>query len=344
MKLHEINLIPRSGFGTPLKGDTLFGHLCWQAAYDENLLGTPLKELLGNYEQKPFAVISSAAIKLEDGHAFKRPDMPLSLLQPVDTADRVEKMQRIKEKKGEKWMRVESIGALDFGAVSFYGDEALARHMGRSPHGKSVTGAGRDAAHKSIVTHHPHPHNTINRLSQSTGTGGFAPFQHDNFYYHPAALLAVFVLIDDTVTHIERVLEGVRRIGEWGFGRDASIGMGRFTVDGHREIPLPDPAGANGCYTLGPCVPEKGSCSRRFFIPFTRFGKHGDVMAVGGNPFKNPVVMADEGAVFIPDDPGLFEKPYLGRAVINVSKQEPGAVHQGYAPFLPVKLNLEAVS
>ena len=48
--------------------------------------------------------------------------------------------------------------------------------------------------------------------------------------------------------------------------------------------------------------------------------------------------MADEGAVFIPNDKGVFDKPYIGRAVTGVSKAEPSSVVQGYAPYLPLKL------
>ena len=36
--LYEVILRPQSLFGTPLAGDTLFGHLCWQFAMDAGLL------------------------------------------------------------------------------------------------------------------------------------------------------------------------------------------------------------------------------------------------------------------------------------------------------------------
>ena len=60
MKTYEIILKPLSGFGTPLKGDTLFGHICWQAAYDSSLFDAPLDTLLSGYASSPFLVISSA--------------------------------------------------------------------------------------------------------------------------------------------------------------------------------------------------------------------------------------------------------------------------------------------
>jgi CRISPR-associated protein Csm4 len=94
----------------------------------------------------------------------------------------------------------------------------------------------------------------------------------------------------------------------------------------------------NACYTLAPCVPENDTHSDIFFMPFTRYGKHGDILAKSGNPFKNPVIMADEGAVLIPKSKEVFAKPYIGQAVLNLSKAEPKTVMQGYSLYIPVRV------
>jgi CRISPR-associated protein Csm4 len=96
----------------------------------------------------------------------------------------------------------------------------------------------------------------------------------------------------------------------------------------------------NACYTLAPCVPEKDTFVEMFFTPFTRFGRHGDVFAKSSNPFKNPVIMADESAIFIPKSRESFNKPYIGRAVIDISKAEPRTVMQGYSLYLPVNMGV----
>ena len=70
MKVYEITLKPVTGFGTPLKGDTIFGHFCWQIAYDEALLGKTIDDLLSNYNSKPFAVFSSAYPKFCEGKEY----------------------------------------------------------------------------------------------------------------------------------------------------------------------------------------------------------------------------------------------------------------------------------
>ena len=66
----------------------------------------------------------------------------------------------------------------------------------------------------------------------------FAPYSYENTYYFPGTKLALFVLIDNAVTDIERIEEGLQRIGTWGYGRDASIGMGRFAVERADELEI----------------------------------------------------------------------------------------------------------
>ena len=133
---------------------------------------------------------------------------------------------------------------------------------------------------------------------------------------------------------------GVETIGWTGFGKDASTGLGRFELGEINEIDLLRMGSnmPNSCYTLAPCVPEKDSFRKMFFTPFTRFGRHGDVLAKSGSPFKNPVIMADEGGIFVPGDSEILKKPYIGSAATNISKAEPGTVAQGYSLFIPVKV------
>ncbi|OEU64697.1 MAG: hypothetical protein BBJ57_08095 [Desulfobacterales bacterium PC51MH44] len=106
MKLYEIIIKPVSGFGTPLKGDTIFGHFCWQAAYDASLLNGGLDKWIACYRERPFAVFSSAWPKLVDNgkffYAFKRPDLPLSFLFPPLSDDRKKVFEELKENKKKK--------------------------------------------------------------------------------------------------------------------------------------------------------------------------------------------------------------------------------------------------
>jgi len=338
VKLYEIIIRPLSAFGTTLKGDTIFGHFCWQAAYKPSLIEGGLENALAQYSERPFAVFSSAWPRIErekTAYVLKRPDLPLSWLFPMHMEDREERYKRVKLHKKQKWMLIESSLELDLGKARFMNDRALADEMisMTAKENQSLLAGGDQM---DFCTFFLQPHNTINRLTGTTGKGDFAPYTMEGYYYLPEAELALFVLVDEAMTSIDCIKEGLDMIGRFGFGRDASIGMGRFEVVDTNELPMPESAGANAFYTLAPCVPEQ--YDRGYFTPFIRYGKHGDRLANGGNPFKEPVIMADEGAVFFPANPGAFGKPYFGRAVTNVSKTQPEAVVQGYAPYIPIKV------
>ena len=345
MKIYELTMKPTTGFGTPIKGDTIFGHFCWQVAYDEKLVGRSLDFLLSGYPSKPFAVFSSAFPKFCSGnkylYAFKTPDLPLNKLFNIPE-DKKERIRKRKEYKSNKWMIVKegekflSIRDLEF----LNALELLER--GKTNVSDETRKKMRRIGAKDYIADFSQPHNSINRLTGKTGEEGFAPFEVEQYVFYPETELALFVGIDEGVVNINQISEGLERIGKLGFGKDASTGLGRFELGEENEIDLSEigSKSPNSCYTLAPCVPEKDTFVEMFFTPFTRFGRHGDVLAKSSNPFKNPVIMADEGGIFIPKSHESFTKPYIGRAVMNISKAEPRTVMQGYSLYLPVNVEV----
>ena len=330
MKFYEITIRPLSAFGTSLKGDTIFGHFCWQVAYEPSLVNGGLEKALSQYSEKPFAVFSSAYPRFEKetvGYLLKRPDLPLSWLFPMDKESRDQRYESIKERKKQRWMLLEQGLKIDISNIRLLSDANL---VDESRRGSDPMVSG------DFLAKFLQPHNTINRLTDTTGTGEFAPYSVEGQYYLHQTELVLFVLIDEDMISIDGIIAGLDKIGRFGFGKDASTGMGRFEILDHDELPIPETKDANACYTLAPCVPD--NCKQLYFTPFIRYGKHGDRLATAVNPFKNPVVMADEGAVLFPDQKDSFCKPYIGRAVFNVSKAQPEAVVQGFSPYLPMKL------
>ena len=340
MKLFEFTINPVSSFGTPLKGDTIFGCVCWQTAHDPELVEGGLEKNLEVYHERPFAVFSSAYPKLREGetesYALKRPDLPLSMVFPRGENELRQTLEERKEKKKKQWMLVGTDLCVDILGGSYLSNSELAEKMKRQSRG-SMKSTGTDVAEVSFIAEFDQPHNTINRLTQTTGEGAFAPYMQRNFTWPPGISLAIFVLLDMETTGPDQITTALRRIGAFGYGRDASTGLGRFVVEGFREMPIPSDSNAIACYTLAPSVPEKDTFSDFYYKPFTRFGKHGGGLAKCGNPFKNPVIMADEGAVLIPRNPGVFTKPYLGTAVTGISKEQENAAAQGYSLYLPCK-------
>ncbi|RZB34203.1 MAG: CRISPR-associated protein Csm4 [Desulfobacteraceae bacterium Eth-SRB2] len=330
MKFYEIIIQPTSGFGTALKGDTIFGHFCWQAGYDSELLNGGIEKQINLYFEKPFAVFSSAmpVIEKDSNHyVFRRPHLPLSMLFKGGK-DKKERLKITKENKKRIWMINPKGLYLNISSVNFIDDEELCHEL---------SGSFTEVSEEFMAVL-SQPHNTINRLTGTTGTGMFAPYTRENYYFPIGSKLVLFVLIDTDATDIERIVKGLKRMGVWGFGRDASIGMGRFAVCSYEELKFPDDENASGCYTLAPSVPDSDLFKKTYYNPFVRFGKHGDRLANGKNPFKNPIIMADEAAVFIPKDQSFFKKQYIGKALTHVSKTMPETVVQGYTPYLPIIL------
>jgi len=320
MTVYEISICPESGFGSPIKGDTLMGHFCWQIVYQPNLVEGGLEHVLDHYLEKPFAVFSSAFPKLignRKGYAFKRPDVPVSwLFKPQ--ANRKDTYEKNKDNKKKRWILADENLMIDL-TQAYLTDKDIIN----SDH---------------LWISQRQPHNSINRLHNKTGSNDFAPFVTENIYYAPDTELAIFVCIDNQQTNIENIKKGIENIGMFGFGKDASTGKGRFRIKETKEHKWPKLDNANACLTLAPSVPDKFEKSRIFFTPFIRFGKHGDRLVKSGRPFKNPVVMADEGAVYIPENRKIFEKPYIGRGIKGKSKALSSVYTQGYAPYLPIYL------
>jgi CRISPR-associated protein Csm4 len=349
LKLFEIEIYPQSGFGTPLKGDTLFGHFCWQAAYSPDILNGGLDRWIASYDEKPFAVFSSAFPRLQNQYAIKKPDLPPSFFVPSKDSDCESFQDRIKEIKKKKWLLVDVPGENKKIKIKSLEEEKfltngefLKKQREEVPASEELPRTS--AVEELFIVSEIRTHNTISRLSQTTGTGRFAPFTMDNFYYYPGTRLSIFALIDEAAVSPEGLNKAFFAIGQYGYGKDASTGKGRFSVENIREVQIEPIPEANAMYMLSPALPETGSIDRdkSYFTPFTRFGKHGDRFASAGNPFKKPLIMADEGAVLTPSDKESFTKPYFGKAGKNVSKILESTRSQGYSIYLPLKLEAPA--
>lgn len=95
MKLYKTTITPTSNFITPLKGDTLFGQMCWAIRYKYG--EERLQELLKEYETKPFLIVS-------DGFAsgyLPKPTLPSSLLH--------ENSDEKKQNRKKIWLTLENL-------------------------------------------------------------------------------------------------------------------------------------------------------------------------------------------------------------------------------------------
>jgi CRISPR-associated protein Csm4 len=321
-----LRIEPLSPFGSTLMGDMLFGQLCW--AVRHRLGEDRLRELLQGYTRgQPFAVVSDA---LPEGH-LPRPALPLSLFREVADADRKQLKKRI-------WLPLEALGqSLPDWLGACRSERDLLAAAARA-------GDARPPAALSLL--HPQPHNSISRLTGTTGRGDFAPYTLMQRWHAPGIALTCRVLFDGERIQADELSQLFADIGATGFGRDASTGLGKFRAEPIAE-PWPGQAEGNACLTLAPCAPQGlGLDPRRsFYEVFTRFGRHGDAAVHRGNPFKTPVLLARAGALLSPRQPTGAR--FIGQGLGgdgSLSKVMPETVQQGYAPCIQVHLPAEVAA
>ncbi|HWP00006.1 MAG TPA: CRISPR-associated protein Csm7, partial [Methylococcus sp.] len=280
MRTFRATFTPLSAFGTPLKGDTFFGQLCWAV---RNRFGEArLTELLQGYTTgQPFAVVSDA---FPAGH-LPRPVLPGHLFEELPGEDR-------KAVKKRAWMPLEKFAA------------PLAQWLAHCVQPGALPGGSMQP--------HPQPHNTISRRTGTTGEGAFAPYTMEQLWYGKKpesrkeafvlAKLDVYFVLDEEHLSADELETLISDICVLGFGRDASIGLGKFHLDGFGPCELPCHDGADAWLTLAPCAPQGLGFdpTRCFYQTFTRFGRHGDIGVHFGNPFKTPILLAQAGAVLSP--------------------------------------------
>lgn len=340
MNLFEIIIEPKSAFSSELKGDTIFGQFCWQLIEDPTLSRFSLSELLRDYSSSPFAIFSSAIIVKTMGtstgkfYVLPKPTLPTSLL--CRSLEDVSKRKDFKRKKYFVYSEQEK--EIDLNSIEYLNDEEVFNFL--------FDGAEKSTNQKvkSILINDEFQHNSISRLVNSTGSTEFAPFEQSGFYYfsnetrEQSVQLSIFCLVDLARLDPEVVFKGLERIGQFGFGKDASTGKGRFKVLSCEASKLSLVSGdSSAAYTLSPFVPGDSNQHNIYFVPFVRYGKHGSILARGSNPYKKPIIMANEGAVIGAKSGKLAGgHHYVGRALQDVSFQQKEAVSQGYAICIPL--------
>lgn len=318
MRTFRVTLTPLSAFGTPLKGDTLFGQLCWAA---RNRFGeTRLEELLQGYTAgQPYAVASDA---FPHGH-LPRPTLPRHFFEELPNEDR-------KAVRKREWMPLDKLST------------PVAQWLAHC--------VASDALPGGSVREWPQPHNTIDRKTGTTGEGAFAPYSMGQLWFGQRAeegrdfvapKLDLYIVLDEARLSADELKTLIEDIGALGYGRDASIGLGKYRLDAFEAFELPAQDKANAYLALAPCAPQgltwQAQCC--FYNVFTRFGRHGDAGVHSGNPFKAPVLLANTGAVLTPGE--YKAEPFIGHGLGGggrLSRSIPTTVHQGYAPVVGIAL------
>jgi CRISPR-associated protein Csm4 len=319
MQTLRFTLRPRTAFGTPLAGDTLFGQLCWalRHRFGEEWLDARLVEYT---EGRPFLVVSNA---------FPQGFLPLPTV-PSSFWNATNDDRKLLKKK--RWLAVENLQA-DFRTwQSFACDDAKSVEVVLQKYG---CGKGKPALQKI----HAQPHNSINRATATTDEN-FTPYTQTQYWFHPEMRLDLYAVLDETRLAPQDLDAALADIGQNGYGRDASIGLGKFAIERDDTFAgLPHAKNANALLTLAPCAPQGQGFvrERSFYQILTRFGRHGDVAVYSGNPFKRPLLLAQTGGVFSPETLDQ-NRVFIGQGLGGVSLSQPKTIAQGYAPVVGIRM------
>ena len=312
--LHRATIALHTPFGTPLAGDTLFGQLCWalREAAGNDALDTALE---GYTQGKPWLVVSDGF----PAECLPRPTLP-QIFEPERAAD------ARKAAKKKRWLPV-TRSAEPMRQLLTDGLLTDAEAYGKAPRIASQA------------------HNTLNRLTGTTGEGEFAPYTQAQTFFAAGQRIDVYLVIDSERSSAEQIAQLLGAVGATGFGRDASTGLGKFSVETLAACSLPGHPQANAYWTLAPCAPQGQGFdgARSYWKVLTRFGRHGNEHALSGTPFKTPILLAATGAVFSSAGE-LASRAFIGHGLGGdgtLSKAEPATVHQGYAPVVPLLLETQ---
>lgn len=310
MELYRLRIKPLSAFGSSLLGETLFGQFCWTL---RDLMGEDFltEKLKGYLNSSPFIVVS-------DG--FPADMIPLPLFPGTDWSNSDRDLKKLKKlawipkkdikKPLKKWRNL------------------AAEYAEQKEKDEKVINAI-----KGLQTH-----NSINRITSTTGDGGFAPFILPLNYYSDEMEFDIYVLFESSENfNKDVILKVFDTMGDNGFGRDATTGLGKFKVISFEPEKVLDTRGKTFMALSGVSLSGLNLKEPSYYKVRTHFGRHGGLLAQSKNPFKSPVITTVAGSVFTPKDP--VRHGFIGSGIGNLSRSELSTVHQGYAIVVGLKIS-----
>jgi CRISPR-associated protein Csm4 len=347
MEWFHITLKVQSTLGTLLSADTLFGHLCWAVRYEQG--PAALTEFLAGFENTVPPLLLSDPFP--DGF-WPLPTLPrlpkkqeeqlIQIIQSEDKA-RLEKSlpgcMAVSRISGSKPSDIDAFDILKWlSKLHWLPQEVLDSTINQFNLASILIwfltkGCGQPNVPKEAVV----PHNTINRLTGTTGDMDSFFFTRE--YHISPAEPPVFHLLAGSACYGAGQIKDLMTAGlEAGYGKYKSRGKGKLTVETVKPAALPAAENPNAVMLLANCAPAETDPACGFWKLTTKFGKLGGHWAVGPhpggihNPFKKPLVMLSAGAVLNTESP----RPFYGRLVKQIHADFPEICHYGLAPAIPV--------
>lgn len=282
MTLYRYHIHPLSAFATPLRSDTLYGHLLWRAA--ERLGATRVSELIAEFNSTspPFRLSS----------AFPADCLPMPCLPPMP---RSHFRQQFAAGGGQ-----ELIDALQdyktFRKLPFIRRSAL-QQQAKSLSQATLFKAWRKdqkavAPVEQFSRSDDQPHNSIDRASGKVLSQGGLHFGRAT-WYRPGTELDLYVECDNPEL-FEALMTDLQHSG---YGADASTGKGQFRFERDPHFAASDwPASGNAQLLLSLTSAENMAEFAGYYQPQIKRGRAWSGFGEK-NPFKKPFLALGEGAV-----------------------------------------------
>lgn len=317
---------PQTALISPLVGDMLFGQVCATLAQTQ---GAPVLEALltGYTTGSPFCVISDAF----PADFLPKPAVPLAIAttnQPQTTLTGQDR----KNAKKKIWVPTSALSPLN------------AIHNNVTPSIAALWTAAQTLPEHLHSTHASETHNSINRLTNTTDAS-FTPYSLSSIWH--SGDLNVYCVVDTARFNASQLHTVLTQIGQWGYGKEATTGKGKFTLQALEQWSPPSASSASDTkkqywWTLAACAPQGlgFDAQESYYTPVTRYPRHGG-QTLHISPYKTPLLMANTAAVFAEMPAKTASQRHfigqgLGGIAAPISQALPATVHQGYAPAIPV--------
>lgn len=308
MQLLRFIVRPLSAWGTPLRSDTLCGILLWRLAEREGAGACRAAIEAFRAGEPPFVL--SSALPLGAVSLPRLPPAPrTSFRQWVDAGE-------LRHADGSPLELFAALQAYKrFRTSGHLPVEVWARHakaLSIKPlftwFCQRETGAGAPWAREYVE-----PHVSIDRQTGTAAEGGL--FFSRLTWFAAGAAFHLYARAKDP----DALLELLKETGELGFGKDASTGKGRFSVERDDSF---DPAllENDGPHSLlcSVCASMDMAALDGWYAVEAKRGKTGPGHA---NPHKAPMLLVQEGSVLrrLPRGPYVLEGVNADRAVVQVT-------------------------
>ena len=284
MNLYRVQLQLRSGLGTPLASETLWGHVAWGYRYRHG--EQALSDWLARYDNGETPLVISDPLPTGFVPRPQLPPEPKPAMRPsTEQANLSKRLGKVQWISHDGWMNC----AHDLSPATVQ-HAILQEKAPPEPVTEAVAHAG------------------INRLTGGTAAegGGLLYSTEQTYYLDNGRVFDVWAASPESLDTVREWFEdGV--IG--GYGRDGATGQGHFVINDVVPAQLPEVNEPNALVLLGSFVPKPSDPAPGFVNFGVHCGRLGGDFAIGPTPDgnvqrqKHPVCCLRRGTVLLSTDP-----------------------------------------